>query len=76
MQGKPTEGGVSTTASKSYGELTTADIVPGTELVDLDSDQASDDDNESESEYTHTQLFLSTLLIKSSLTCHNQNNLH
>ncbi len=45
-----------TTVSKNYGELKPAEIIPGTELVDLDSDQASCNEGEedNDSEYTLT----------------------
>ncbi|XP_064386639.1 protein SDA1 homolog isoform X2 [Halichondria panicea] len=47
-RGKPTQS-QSAAVSKDYGEVRAAEIIPGTELVDLDSDQASNDDNEGES---------------------------
>ncbi len=43
IQGKPTQS-QSAAVSKDYGEVRAAEIIPGTELVDLDSDQASNDD--------------------------------
>ena len=58
IQGKPTQS-QSAAVSKDYGEVRAAEIIPGTELVDLDSDQASNDDDEGESiqddsEYQHS----------------------
>ena len=58
IQGKPTQS-QSAAVSKYCGKVRAAEIIPGTDLVDLGSDQASNDDEEESiqdnSEYQHVR---------------------